>query len=231
MKTTLSTVLLSVLLASSAASSEATPNRWDQVAVDWITKNYALDPQSCTVELLSNPLKTPHADDLAVDFRALSQKEPSGLFTVLATVSRGGQTIETGQIRTRIHRYASVLVTTDKVKRGERIDPKNVAVQRTEITNLTEKPVTSLEETVGYRVRRNIRCGRIVTTAALEPIPDIESGRETLIVYDNGLCRVTAPGVALQSGSTGDYIKVKNKATKKILVARVIDENAVAVDP
>ena len=88
-----------------------------------------------------------------------------------------------------------------------------------------------MEEIEGYRTKRNLRRGTILTTAAIEPIPDIEAGRELSIVYIGGLCRITTAGVALQSGMAGDYVKVKNKGSGKIILARVVDGTAVAVDP
>ena len=66
---------------------------------------------------------------------------------------------------------------------------------------------------------------------ALERIPDIERGRDVAIVYIEGMCRISADGRTMQSGQAGDYIKVKNKTSGKIILARVVDATAVAVDP
>ena len=67
--------------------------------------------------------------------------------------------------------------------------------------------------------------------STMEQVPDVESGREVSIVYNAGPCRISALGVVLQKGMAGDYIKVKNKSSGKIVLARVVDESAVAVDP
>lgn len=57
------------------------------------------------------------------------------------------------------------------------------------------------------------------------------SGMLPRIKKVDGLCRITAAGVALQSGMAGDYVKVKNKGSGKIILARVVDGTAVAVGP
>ena len=57
------------------------------------------------------------------------------------------------------------------------------------------------------------------------------SGMLPRIKKVDGLCRITSAGVSLQSGMAGDYVKVKNKGSGKIILARVVDGAAVAVDP
>ncbi|MEW6413027.1 MAG: flagellar basal body P-ring formation chaperone FlgA [Candidatus Zixiibacteriota bacterium] len=202
-----------------------------EVILDEIMVTYELDPLVYEIEVLTNQLKTESLEGRQLTFRPLSQKEPIGLFTVLATVLENGEEIESNQVRLRIKKYKTVLVVKDRVGRNDNLSPEQFGLERMEVTNLTEMPLESVEQIEGYRASRNLRPGQILTSGAIEPIPDVESGRETLIVYDDGLCKITATGIALQSGVTGDYVKVKNKATKKIIMARVIDENAVSVDP
>ncbi len=203
----------------------------ERVIVTSVMSMFHLDPLDIEIEVLSNQLEGRDVTESSLSLRPLTQKDPVGLFTVLATLTENGETVATGQVRMRIRKYAEVMVANDRIKRGEIIDSAMVIFQRREVTNLIERPLTSVDELTGFRVKRNLKKGTIVTTGAIEAIPDIESGRETLIIYSDGLCRVTAPGVALQPGAVGDYIKVRNQATKKIIMSRVIDDRAVAVDP
>jgi len=219
-------ILLPFIVPVSVASGNG-----DHVIVSSVINMFHLDPLAIEIEVLSNQLEGRHLTDSSLSLRPLTQKEPVGLFTVLATLTENGETVATGQVRMRIRKYAEVLVANDRIKRGDIIDSTRVLVQRMEVTNLIEQPLTSAAELVGFRAKRNLKKGTIVTTGSIEAIPDIESGVETLIIYNDGLCRVTAPGVALQPGAAGEYIKVRNKATKKIIMARVIDDRAVEVDP
>lgn len=203
----------------------------EYVIVSTMMNMFHLDPLANEIEVLSNQLQGRTITDSSLSLRPLTQKDPVGLFTVLATLTENGKTVATGQVRMRIRRYAEVLVANDRIRRGDTIDSSMVVVERMEITNLIEQPLMSRQDLTGSRARRNLKKGTIITTGSIETIPEVESGRETLIVYNDGLCRVTAAGIALQAGAVGDYIKVRNKATKKIITARVIDDGAVAVDP
>jgi flagella basal body P-ring formation protein FlgA len=227
LRKTLTLIMLIVMVGPAMAVEESC----DQLIVNEIMMMFGLDTESYLIEVLSNHLTSQYMSGCALALKPLTQKDPVGLFSVLATLTKGDEVVATGQVRLRIKKYADVVVANDRITRGDLMVPERLALQRMEITNLIEQPLVSLEALDGFRARRNLRKGTIVTTGALEAIPDIERGKETLIVYDDGLCKVTAPGLALQSGLSGEYIKVKNKATNKIVVARIVDNNSVAVDP
>ncbi len=221
-------LIIFLLLSFVTATAEETSN---DIIISELMTSLGIDSEYHEIEILSNHLKVANPEGCEFSFRPLTQKEPVGLYSVLVTVSRGEEIVATGQMRVRIRLYAEVVVANDRISRSQLMDPSQFIITRMEITNLVERPITSLEELQGFRAKRNLKKGTIVTSGALEAIPDIERGHETLIVYSSGLCRVTAPGEALQSGLTGEYIKVKNKATNKVIVARVVDDNSVAVDP
>jgi flagella basal body P-ring formation protein FlgA len=224
-------ITLGILCTGLLIAGTSIANPCDEAVVEKIFHLYQLDKSSYEVEVLSNPLKSAEVSADEIVIRPLSQKEPLGLFTVIAKVVQNGKAVEEGQVRLRIKKYADVLVTTDRIKRHEDLIADKLVVKRMDVTNLVERPLVSLDELAGHRAKRNISKGKILTAGAVEPIPDVERGHEVIIVYTNGLCRVTAEGITLQSGMAGDYVKVKNKSSGKIIIARVIDETAVAVDP
>jgi len=203
----------------------------DQAIIDKIVAMYNLDSRSNKIEILSNPLKSAAVTADNITVHPLTSKEPLGMFTVMVRVSQGGEVVESGQVRMKIRRFADVLVLSGKIRSREPLYRDRLVIRRMDITSLREKPLKTIDEIEGYRARRNLRKGKILTASAIEPIPDIETGRELSIVYVDGLCRVTSTGVALQSGVVGEYVKVKNNGSGKIILGRVIDGSTVAVDP
>jgi len=218
--------IIGVLIAGSVFSTNA-----DQAIIDKMVQIYNLDTSLYTIEITYNPIKAADIDIAHLTLRPLTQKEPLGLFTVLAKVSEKGDTFETGQVRMKIKKFENVLVTTDKLKRYDVLKSNQITLRKMDVTNLREQALDNMDNITGYRAKRNLRKGTIITSGDVELIPDMEIGREALIVYNDGLCSITAPGIALQNGMAGDYIKVKNKATNKIIVARIVDDKTVAVDP
>ncbi len=195
-----------------------------------IMTDYQLDSSSYEIEILSNRLESTEVDSDGLTYSLISRKEPVGLFTVMVTIDLGDGEIDRGQVRMRISKFAEVLVTSDRIRRHDELTESNLIIKRMNITNMVERPILLLDELAGFRAKRNVGKDKILTSAAVEPVPDIEVGGEVTIVIADQLMQITAPGRCLQAGSTGDVIKVKNKATGKILKARVVDANSVAMD-
>jgi len=209
----------------------ATPAASELRLIEHLIHTYDLDTTWYEVEIQSNGIKKDILADQEITFQALSQKDPVGLFTVRAKVREGDHVVRKGQVRFLIHRYADVLVATDRIDRHRILTESDVTLERKEVTNLRERPLVSFDQLFSSRARRNIRAGAILTTGSVELCPDIEAGREVSVVYSDGLCKITATGRAMQTGMAGDYIRVKNQSSGKIIVARIVDETAVVVDP
>jgi len=192
---------------------------------------YELDSSRYRIEILSNPLKSAKLTPSDLTLRPLSQKQPLGLFSIMVDVKSGGEPLESGQVRLKIRKFDDVLVLLENVPRSEAFTAEQFTVQRMEVTALYERALTEPSELAGQRAGRNLKRGSILTARDLEPMPDIEYGRDVAIVYSTGLCRISTEGKALQSGLAGEYIKVKNKSSGKIILARIVDATAVAVDP
>ncbi len=226
------TILIAeLLLVAGISFQSAKAIETDEAIRQTAIRTFALDTATYQVEVLSSQLKSSDIALPELTFRPLSQKEPIGLYTVIATITRDGQQIESGQVSLRIRKFAEVLVTADNLRRHDTPSESKFTTQRMDITSLQEQPVTTFEEIASLRMRRNLAKGQILTTSAVEPVPDIEVGREVAIQCTNGLFTVTASGTAQQSGSHGDLIRVKNRASGKIIQARILDNSTVAIAP
>jgi len=221
------TVLWSVLILSAPVTALDSK----EAVVEKMYTDFNLDPEFYRIEVQASQLDDELTEPFELELKPLSRKAPLGLFTVIVTVTRDGEQLDKGQVRLEIRKFAEVLVTTGKIRRHEILTEEKITLKMMDITSLPEQPVISLETVNGYRSRRNLSIGRIVTLSAVEPVPDIEVGREVSIICSNGLFSVKASGKALQDGWAGDYVKVKNENSGKIVLARVVDESAVVVDP
>ncbi len=230
MKTILK-ILILILIVMSVFVSAVTAESCDQAIIDRIMSTYSLDSASYQIEILSNRLQSKDIRPQDLSIKPLTQTDPIGLYTILATLSVNGDPAETGEVRMKISKFASVVVATDRFERHEHLSPDRLSIERMDVTNLREQPLTSLADISGSWAKRNLRKGMILTLPAVEKIPDVLVGKEMLIVYDDGLCRVTAPGIAMQEGSSGEFIRIKNKATNKVITGRIIDDREVAVTP
>jgi flagella basal body P-ring formation protein FlgA len=220
---------IEIVLALAMSLAARAEDVGDIVKRQVMTVNH-LDSQSYQIEILSNQLDTADARAAQVAVRPLSDKEPLGVYSVLVSIEHDGA-IKTGEVRLNIRKFADVLVAKGSIERHDRPSQNNFTRQRMDVTSLYEQPVESFEKVARLRMRRNLGKGQILTANALEPVPDIEVGREVSIVCSNGLYTISAAGQCMQAGSVGDYVRIRNKASGKIVIAKVIDESTVAVNP
>ena len=217
---------LVVLVASATMAVET-----EQAIVDLLRTTYELDQTEYEIEITANQIKTRLVDPADLSLKSLSRKEPLGPFTVLVEIASEGALVERGQVRLRVKRFATVLVAADKIGRHDVLNEQQFELKRVDVTSLREQPVSSMAGIVGQRSRRNLRLGSILTTTALEPVPDIDVGGEVTIVFTDTWGSVTAPGRSLQSGWIGGKLRVKNLASGKVINAQVISSRKVEVNP
>jgi flagella basal body P-ring formation protein FlgA len=98
-----------------------------------------------------------------------------------------------------------------------------------EITSLTDRPLTSEDELSGLWTKKDIRKNQILSSSSLEKIPTVFSGQGVSILYKKAGLEISANGKAMESGYTGDIIKIKNKQSKKIITGTILDEETVRV--
>ncbi len=222
---------LRLLVICCAAVSFAQASSLEKLVTQYMYDTYRLDSATTSIEITRTTLKTDDVTPSQVRFQPLSTGEPKGPFILIAEIVKNGHVIDRGQVRLNIHKFGEVLVTADRIRRHERLAATKFVRKRMEITSLQEQPVTAPDAVSGFRSTRNLPKGKILTRSALEPVPDIEVGREVSIILDNGLYVLTAPGRAMQDGRAGQYVRVKNLSSGKIIVAKVVDARSVAIDP
>lgn len=213
-------------------SVKAEPRDCDLEIRNAILNRYQLDSSWYVIDILSSQLKTTalQAKDI-IEIRPISQKEPIGLFTIAASVTRDGQAVEKGQVSVRISKYAEVLVANENLKLHDVVSPDKFALKRMDITSLPEQPVQSFSAIADYRLKRNIGKDQVLTRGAVEPVPDIDVGGEVSIVCHSDLFDVTTVGQAMQKGYVGEQIRVKNRASNKVVLATVVDRRTVSIQP
>ena len=225
-------ILVCEVVLALGAGVRAEPRDCDREIKSALLRRYQLDSNWYEIEILSSQLKSAvleSTDSLAI--RPISQKDPIGLFTIIATIIREGRGTEKGQVSVRINKFAEVLVTTDNLRLYEELSPDKLALKRMDITSLLEQPVQSFSVIAGYRLKRNIGKDQVLTSGAVEPVPDIDVGGEVSIVCESGLFSVATTGQAMQKGYVGEQIRVKNRASNKVILATVIDRRTVSIQP
>jgi flagella basal body P-ring formation protein FlgA len=201
-----------------------------EIVVRQLIDRFHLDTATCKIEVLSSQVADDSVSSERVRIQPLFQKEPVGLVSLVAEITGEDKSVRRGQISLRVHRFAPVYVAAGTLKTHEIITEDKLVQKTMEVTSLREQPVTSLDGILGYRSKRNLSGGQILTSEAVEPVPDIEVGREVSILFKGESFTITTHGQAMQTGWHGQLIRVRNGSSGKVILARVSGTNEVDVE-
>ena len=103
-------------------------------------------------------------------------------------------------------------------------------MQDIEDNSIPEDVAVDTRGIIGFEADYSMNDGEVFRVGRLALPPVIEPGHAVTIMYRSGLLEVTAAGTALEAGARGRPIKVKNNASKKLLVGTVLEPGLVGVN-
>lgn len=153
-----------------------------------------------------------------------------GTLTVPVSVLVDGKPVQMVEVSLRIHHKTMALVARRDIQPHEIISSQDVMIASVDLTSVPGAPVTSIEDSLGKRAVRRIAANAPIAADMLEKAPLISANDSVTIEYVYGSLRVTASGVARQTGAEGDTIHVFTADTHKELDAVVIDKHTVRIE-
>jgi flagella basal body P-ring formation protein FlgA len=154
----------------------------------------------------------------------------NGAAIVPVAVLVDGKTVKTVDIFFRIRRMVTAVVCARLLDEGTVLTEGDVTVARVELPFGAAAPLTDVQTAVGKRTRRRIPQGQPLIASALEIPPVITAGAKVSVESVVGIVKVTAAGVARESGAVGDRIRVFIPQTKKEVTAIIVDASTVRVE-
>ncbi len=159
---------------------------------------------------------------------------------------RDGKVVRRWMVTAQVRIFEQVAVSLRRLERHHVIAAEDVAFQRRDVTDLSGEIFTAeiaegaetgenVEQRsavkrgalIGKRMTKTVGIGRIISRKDVEEPPAILRGRTVPILAEMGGLTVRATGKALEDGWPGERIKVRNEASKKRLMAEVVDERTV----
>ncbi len=132
-------------------------------------------------------------------------------------------------IGVHIHIYKSVWVTNAGLHRSQVIDLASVSPERRDVTRLTSGYILASTPIEGLVVKRNISANQVLTNNVLDSQKMVKRGDRITIISKYAGIEVRAAGVALNDGTKGERIRVKNTGSKREIEAYVSDKQHVLV--
>ena len=170
----------------------------------------------------------PAGNDPTVNVEDINYQERTGRF--VATMS-AGQAADFTRIRLtgRVFRSVEVPVLRARVLRGDVITKGDVQWIKMKAERVQRDVIVDFEDLIGMTPKRGIRAGSPIRRADVRRPVMVEKNSLVTIFHKVPNLVLTAQGKALQSGSDGDIVQIKNQRSNQVIEAEVIAPGRVAV--
>jgi flagella basal body P-ring formation protein FlgA len=172
------------------------------------------------------------ATSLQIDFKpedrkVLSLREPFefsidpqrygdlGETSWLVGITSGAQTQKV-RITASARAWTEHVVVIKPLGLRQTITEADIEIRRVLADRLSRDPLATKDQIIGQQAARDLKPGVVLTSRMLAPVELVRSGQLVTVLMRRGAVEVKSVAVALQSGSDGQTIKVKNEKTNEI---------------
>ncbi|MEM8872735.1 MAG: flagellar basal body P-ring formation chaperone FlgA [Planctomycetota bacterium] len=145
------------------------------------------------------------------------------------TVRHDGRS-ETHSVSGRAVRYVDVLTLQRSISKGATIQPDDLISERIALRTAVKRDFATVDQLAGVLADRDLDAGIALTVDMLRPIPLVERGQFVSVSVRNGGIAVKTVAKALETGSLGQAIRVRDEATRRNYIVFVTGPQAAAVD-
>ncbi|MCP4126171.1 MAG: flagellar basal body P-ring formation protein FlgA [Gammaproteobacteria bacterium] len=122
-----------------------------------------------------------------------------------------------------------VVVARDSLPRGAVIGEGDIGLEQRDISRLHRGYLEKKTAVLGKKLRQRIRQHQVITPSQLDSPHAIKRNNRVTILASSKALKIRVTGKALQNGSLGELIRVRNESSKKELDARIIAPGIVEV--
>jgi flagella basal body P-ring formation protein FlgA len=84
------------------------------------------------------------------------------------------------------------------------------------VDQLSDDPLLSADQIVGQQASRELKAGAVLTARMVDPVQLVKSGQLITVTLDQGTVRIKTVVRAMEAGSYGQTIRVKNETTRDV---------------
>ena len=173
-------------------------------------------------------LKLPAAD-FAVTIVEAPASGVAGTFIVRTKITSSGETVADLQVSLRAQLWQEVWTASSRLERGQPLDRSLLSTTRVDSLRERQPPLLTDVDPANFEVAQTITASRALTRRDVIPRPLIRKGRVVEVIAQQGQLAISMKALALESGASGDLIKLRNIESRKEFSGQILDENKVQV--
>lgn len=134
-----------------------------------------------------------------------------------------------GWIVAEIKRYQKVPVLNQSVKIGDVLKNEMFTVEKRQMINVRDT-IQSVESLMGMQAVHFLNAGQMVQFADVKKEMVLKKGQMVKAIAGTNAFEVAMTAEAQESGSVGDFVKVKNPDSQKVFAAKIIERGVVRIE-
>ncbi len=162
------------------------------------------------------------------DLRILNVNKISKIFTAELTQEFSSEAFS---FNGHYEEFLMVPTLRYKVSSGDAIWENDLVLSKINISKVKKNTITSIHKIAGSVARNNLQPNLPIQESDLSKPHLVKKKKTVTIFYDDRNLSLKALGIALEDGSDGDVVKVKNSQTNIIVNGTVEGANSVRVKP
>jgi flagella basal body P-ring formation protein FlgA len=175
--------------------------------------------------VMDKPVRIP-TDSFGLEVVSLQTTQPGHLGVDFKSIA--GSDEVRFQLKAMADEWRMMPVATRPLMRGATVSASDVQLQRINGTSIGRDSIENIGDIVGRNLTKDLGQGEMFKAAAVVIPPVVTAGSQVTIVFKYGRLEATAVGVALENGGMNQEIRVRNERSKKIILAKVMDEGLVS---
>ncbi|MCG3136644.1 MAG: hypothetical protein HJJLKODD_00479 [Phycisphaerae bacterium] len=144
-----------------------------------------------------------------------------GQLELSVTIQHGLQPPQVEPVTVQVTLTREVVVAKRSINRSQTITAEDVRMEARSFQDLADLGLTDLQQTVGLRAKQLIATGDMIMTTQLEQIPLVQRNEEVRILSQQGGIALETTCKALESGTLGQVIRVRNETSRKVFQVKV----------
>jgi flagella basal body P-ring formation protein FlgA len=134
------------------------------------------------------------------------------------------------RVHVRMEVEMDVVMSTKYLMRDKEIDSDSVKLVRKWFNQMPVYVVTQIEDVVGKQPYSDIRQNMEIKRNMLKAVKTMKRGKMVKMVLEKGPMTIVTFGICEEDGSRGDYVKIRNTSSNKMVYARIMDDSSVRVE-
>lgn len=159
----------------------------------------------------------------------ISTDSRRGKFSAVISMPAGDPQARRINVVGQMHAVVEVPVLSRALRPGSPIRPTDIVWKRVRANQVRNDIVTDPSDFEGREPKRPLNANTMVRRTDLQTPLTVSKGMLVTMIFHSSSMVLTASGRALEAGTVGDFISVRNTQTKTTVDAKVIGPNRVEV--